>query len=103
MLKDAKPKLQDDIEGILKDAIYEAYMTQYKESDNTIINSFTKNSMSTAAKEFSEKASKLIGKPLAEAIYNFVLEIGITAKPNQLVAPNGPVSGVININEFSIS
>ena len=40
---------------------------------------------------------------LAEAIYNFVMEIGIFAAPKSLSSPGGPVTGVINMVDFKIS
>ena len=52
---------------------------------------------------YAKKAAEKASQPLAEAIYNFVMEIGILAVPKSLTAPNGPVSGVINMVDFKVS
>lgn len=108
MLSTAKKKLQDDLKSILKKSLYDAYITTFLSSSDTepVINDFIKNEIDKAAEAFSNAASESAAEPLATAIYDFVKQIGITATPlSGLVAPpgGGPVTGVININEFSIS
>ena len=108
MLSTAKKKLQDDLKTILKKSLYDAYMTTFLSSSDTeaVISEYIKIEIDKAAEAFSESAAESAAEPLATAIYDFVKQIGITAIPKGgLVAPpgGGPVTGVININEFSIS
>lgn len=104
MLKSALPKLQSNIEKILTESLYEAQMTSFKASgQESIIDNFCNNAIKEAAMEYAKKASEKASKPLAEAIYDFVMEIGIIAVPKSLTSPAGPVSGVINMADFKIS
>ena len=104
MLSSAKPKLEKDIEDILYKALYKAQNMVFEPGGSEpMIDNFIKNTIDKTAKEYAKTAAKEAAKPLAEAIYNFVKEIGIVATPKALISPHGPVIGTININEFKIT
>ena len=106
MLSVAKPILQLQLMNILK----AGYMSQ-----------FDPNELGAAQKHdggaeacFQDRANRFAQNacgPVADAIYNFVKEIGIMATQlNSVIAPplppalpGGPCSGVININDYTIS
>jgi len=104
MLKSALPKLQGDIEKILIDSLYEAQMSVFKANGSEpVIDTYCNTTLQESAMSYAKKAAEKASQPLAEAIYNFVMEIGILAVPKSLTAPNGPVSGVINMVDFKVS
>ncbi len=109
MLSTAKPELETNIKDILYDSLYSAYLTTYITSDITDqgIAASANKEIDDAAKKFARKAADTACGPLADAIYNFVLSIGIIAAPKgTLMSPGGltpaPVTGVINMNDFII-
>lgn len=107
MLSSAKKQLKEDLKSILTKSLYDAYSTMFIPAPDTdaTINNYIKNEIDDAAKKFAKTAAESAAEPMANAIYDFVKQIGIMATPKgSLVAPpmGGPVSGVININEFSI-
>lgn len=103
MLSAALPMLQQNILKILKDA----YMTQF--SANGEAGSYSASlqlEMEKKAMEFATKAAQ----PTAQAIHDFVKEIGITttvsgtivAPPMPPTLPGGPCTGVINMTDVNI-
>lgn len=104
MLSDAKPILQSNINEILYNSLYKAFMSTFSESDisDSSINKRAKQEIDDAAKQFAKTCADEASKNLAESIYEFVKKIGIVAKPTGLVSPQGPVSGIINLTDFSI-
>lgn len=102
MLETAKPKLQTDIEQALYNALYKAQMTQCK-NDGSEMGQMMESHLSQGAQEYAQNAAKEAAGPIATAIYDFVKQIGITAIPSALVSPSGPVTGVINMPDFTIS
>lgn len=109
MLISAKPQLESDLKQALYDSAYQALLVTFSQSseNEAVINDFAKTEIDQSAKDFAKKFSDLASKPVAEAIYNFVLEIGIMASPKgTLMAPpgttGGPVTGVINMNDFIV-
>lgn len=98
-LSGAKPKLEQE----LNKAFYDAYMTQYE--DNKVpeagkYNSNVKSSLEKKAHEFADS----MAKDMANAIYNFVKEIGIMATvTGTITAPSGPCMGNIPLTNFTIS
>lgn len=106
-LAGAKPELANDLKDLLQKAAYEALLTGNRPSgDNPEISANTTKVMQDAAQRFSDKFAELAYQPMADAIYKFVKEIGITAVPKgTLIAPTsgGPVTGSIIINDFIIS
>ena len=98
-LAGAKPKLEMD----LNKAFYDAYMTQYEDnkvSEAWKYNSDMKNALDKKAHEFADS----MAKDMADAIYNFVKEIGIMAKVSgTVVAPSGPCAGTIPLTGFTVS
>lgn len=104
MLSDKKPELEKNINTILYNALYKAYMSTFEsnsDSDPKIANR-VKQEIDDAAKKFSKVAADEAAPELAGAIYNFVKSIGIMATPKALTSPVGPCAGVITMNEFKI-
>lgn len=109
-LASAKSSFENDIYNVLKDALYNAYMTQY--NDNVVeeaskFNIDVQNKMKEVAINFSEEAAKKASKGLADAIYNYIKEMAITINhipKGTLISPAGPVTGTINVspNEVTI-
>lgn len=100
MLISAKPKLEKDIKSAIKDAFREAYMTQFTNQGSGPIDSYMQKQFTEAAEKFAEKASTVIMRPLAQAIYDFVKEIGITTQSGTLISggPGSPVTGIVPPN-----
>ena len=102
-LVNAKPDLEKDLKDLLQKASYEAFMTaNLPDSSSPEIASFVTKTTKNSAQKFSDKFAEIAYQPMADAIYKFVKEIGIIAKPSTLMSPYGPVTGVINLNEFTI-
>lgn len=97
-LQGAKPLLEQK----LYKAFYDAYMTQ---CDANSLESASKYDGETKS-AFQKKAdqfSKSLSKDMADAIYNFVKEIGIQANVSGVViAPSGPCTGMIPMTNFTI-
>lgn len=95
----SKPKLEQDIRQILEDAFYEAEMTTKDDGGESritaMVNDLLDKTSRKKAKTFADKAYQ----PLAQAIYDFVMEIGVTLTPKgTLMAPQAttgilPVTG----------
>lgn len=89
----AKPKLETDLKKLLEDSFYEAEMTAFNEGGDADprIMVMVKQEMDKAAHKKAKKFADKAYKPLAEAIYKFVLEIGIDLIPTgKLIAPQAP-------------
>lgn len=96
-LKAAKPKLEQD----LYKAFYDAYTSQFiQEPEAGKCNNIANESIDKAAKEFSN----ILAKGMSQAIYDFVMEIGIQANVSGVViAPSGLCTGTIPMTNFTIS
>lgn len=103
MLITEKPVFEQKLYTML----YNAYMTQYN-SDPTLgsINIQIENKMKDAANKFALKASPAV----ADAVYNFVKEIGITITVKGTIIspilpniPGGPCTGVISSQNINIT
>lgn len=98
-LAGAKPELESNIKKLLEDAFYEAEMTALDsggDADPRIM-AMVKQEMDKASRKKAQKFANEAYKPLAEAIYKFVLEIGIDLIPTgKLMAPQAP-SGTLPI------
>ena len=93
----SKPILEQD----LYNAFYDAYMTQYHADPS--LNSCN-NDAKSAIEKSADKFSKSLSKDMAQAIYDFVMEIGIQANASGVViAPSGPCTGVIPPTNFTVS
>lgn len=96
----SKPKLEQDLKKLLEDACYESEMTMFNENtdaDPRIV-ATVRNTMDEAAHKKAKKFAEQAYQPLAQAIYDFVMEIGINLVPKgTLLAPpgiaGGPVTG----------
>ena len=106
MLSVAKPILQQQLLSILE----AGYMSQFDPNELGAAQKHdgdAKSVFQDRAKRFSQSAAG----PVADAIYNFVKEIGIMATQlNSVIAPplpptlpGGPCNGVIQINDYTIS
>ena len=103
MLVSAKPNLEQKLNKVL----YDAYMTQYNEDPEIgSCNSEAKSELDKAAKKFADEAAG----PTADAIYNFVKEIGIiisvpptVISPITPILPGGPCSGAIPQTNITVS
>lgn len=95
-LAGAKPKLQLD----LYKAFYDAYLTQFGTDPNAgKYNGLAQSSITEAADKFANSLST----DMAEAIYNFVKEIGIQAVvTGTVIAPSGPCTGNIPLTSFTV-
>jgi hypothetical protein len=106
MLSVAKPILQQQLLSILE-AGYMSQFNQNELADARKYDSNIKSRYNNNAKKFAQTASG----PVADAIYNFVKEIGImatitgtiTAPPAPPVLPGGPCFGSIPLTGFVIS
>ena len=99
----AKPELEQDLKTILQAAAYAAFLTANTPAGaDEAISSFVTKTMTDAAQKFSDKFAETAYQPLANAIYKYVKEIGITATPKALMSPHVPVTGSIMLNEFTI-
>lgn len=102
----AKPKLEIDLKRILQKAAEEAFKTANKgDGSDMQIESYVDNAIKDAAKKFSEKFAEEAYKEMANAIYEFVREIGITMTPSKgtLVAGIVPVTGTALISDFIVT
>ena len=106
MLSVAKIELQNKLKSIIKLAFYNAYMTQNQPnavSEAQKYDNVGKDQMKKLANDYAEELSKSLAKDMAEAIYNFVKEIGIQVTiPPSVIAPSGPCTGVIPLTSFTI-
>lgn len=93
----SKPKLEQDLKKLLYDAFYEAEMSMFNDAssaDSRIIAS-AKQSMTKASQDKANKFADKAYKPLAQAIYDFVMEIGINLVPaGTLIAPQAPTGAL---------
>jgi hypothetical protein len=97
-LKSAKTILQQDLFNAFKDA----YMTQYEDNKVSEASKYNPN-MKQALNEKAIKFADSLSTDMAEAIYNFVKEIGIQVTiPPSVIAPSGPCSGTIPMTSFTI-
>lgn len=109
MLSSAKPTLQSDLEDLLEEAAYEAFMTTQESPSGTAssISNRMEKELKSAASNFAKKFAEVAGEPMAEAIYNFVKEIGIIATPSgslistSITSPS-PVTGTMPMSDFAI-
>lgn len=112
MLSVAKPKFEKDLKVIMENAFYKAYMDTFLKSNTTSKSDGEANKAhEDIAKKFAKTMAEKATAPTVTAIYNFVKEIGITlnippsviAPPSPPALPGGPCSGVIPLNNFTIS
>lgn len=109
MLKTALPTLESDLYNIIQEASYNAFMT------TQIASSYASDSVSTrmdseltqAATNFSVMFAETAAEPMADAIYRFVLEIGIVGTPSgSLISTSiktpSPVTGSMPMSDFAI-
>ena len=93
----SKPILEQD----LYKAFYDAKMTLYNADPS--MNSCN-NEAHDAIKKAADKFAKTLSKDMAQAIYDFVMEISIQATvTGTVIAPSGPCTGVIPITSFTVS
>ena len=88
----SKPKLEQDIKKLLEDACYESEMTAFAtgKGDPRIV-AAVKKSMEQGARKKAQKFAEKAYQPLAQAIYDFVMEIGINLSPKgTLLCPQSP-------------
>ena len=102
----SKSKLEKDLNDAFNNAAKEAYMTQFKSNNVAEAgrhDAAAKSKYEKQAKEYAQTlADELAGK-MAQAIYDFVKEIGIQVTiPSSVVAPSGPCWGTIPMNNFKI-
>ena len=88
----SKPKLEQDLKKLLEEASYEADIALIEGGDaDPRINATANQVLDDAAKKRAKKFAEKAYKPLAQAIYDFVIEIGINLIPKgTLMAPQAP-------------
>lgn len=92
----AKPKLQSD----LYKAFYDAYMTQCGTDPGA---GKYNNEANKVMMDHADKFANSLSTDMAEAIYNFVKEIGIQATvTGTVIAPSGPCTGNIPPTSFTV-
>lgn len=105
-LKVAKLELEQKLRDAFFNAGFNAYMTQHQPnavSEAQKYDNVGKDQMKKLANDYAEELSKSLAKDMAEAIYNFVKEIGIQVTiPPSVIAPSGPCTGVIPLTSFTI-
>ena len=95
----AKPILEQE----LYQAFYDAYMTQHDPNEVSEAGKYDSDKES-AMQDMADAFSKSLSKDMAQAIYNFVMEIGIQVTDvSTVIAPSGPCSGAIPMNNFVVS
>lgn len=93
----SKPKLEQDLKRLLEDASYQADMSMLIEdkSVDSRIAAKVKADMDKACRKKAKKFAETAYRPLAQAIYDFVSEIGITLTPKgTLIAPQAPTGAL---------
>lgn len=110
MLITAKPVLESKINQILFDSLYKSLNLMYSNSSlsENVINSTGQKEIDDASEKTAKSFADNASGPLADAIYDFVKSIGITATPKgTLISPGGmapaPVTGSIIMSDFTIS
>lgn len=95
-LAGAKPKLEQDIKKLLEDALYEAEMSGVTAGDaDPRIAAMVKTELDKASRKKAKKFAEVAYGPMAQAIYSFVLEIGVTLVPKgTLIAPQAPAGAL---------
>ena len=105
----AKTELEQKLKKAFFDAGYSAYMTQYQpnaipEAQKYDEDDSLKKLQEKLATDYANELSESLAKDMAEAIYNFVKEIGIQITiPPTVIAPSGPCTGAIPPNCFTIT
>lgn len=102
MLSTALPELQNSIQIALQTALTQAQMTLHIPGNDSL-NSSMQTYMLSLANMYSTTAATIAAPLIADAIYKFVLQIGIDATPMKLKTLNGLVAGTIDQAEFKIS
>ena len=93
----SKPKLEQDIRKILEDAFYEAEMTTKDDGGEARITSMVNELLDKTSRKKAQTFADKAYQPLAQAIYDFVSEIGITLTPKgTLMAPQA-ISGILPV------
>lgn len=93
----SKPKLEQDLKKLLEDACYEAEMSMLMDNGEVDprIAAKIKLDMDMACRKKAQKFAEKAHKPLAQAIYDFVIEIGINLVPKgTLIAPQAPAGSL---------
>lgn len=106
-LSASEMKLEQDLKKAFKDAAYDAYMSQFKSNSIPEAQKYdndTKNAMEKQAKDYAKAFSETLAGDMAKAIHDFVKEIGIQINtiPPSVIAPSGPVTGMIPMTSFTI-
>ena len=107
MLKSALPKLQSDIEKILIDSLYEAQMSVFKANGTEpVIDTYCNTTLQESAMNYAKKAAEKASQPLAEAIYNFAMEIRKAAlksgyQPLIIDGIKKVINGTTNLQELN--
>ena len=88
----SKPKLEQDLKTLLEDSFYESEMTAFSTGKgDPRISAAVKKTMDEGARKKAQKFAEKAYKPLAQAIYDFVMEIGINLVPKgTLLCPQSP-------------
>lgn len=96
-LSAAKPKLEKD----LYKAFYDAYTSQFSSNSEAGKHSGdAQKVIEDGADKFADKLSK----SMAQAIYDFVKEIGIQATlSGTVISPSGPCTGALPPTSFTIT
>jgi hypothetical protein len=95
-LAGAKPKLEQD----LYKAFNDAYMSQF--SMNVEAGKYMGESQK-CLEDAADKFAKELSKSMAQAIYDFVKEIGIQATlSGTVISPSGPCTGALPPTSFTI-
>ncbi|MDE7346045.1 MAG: hypothetical protein K2N48_04790 [Muribaculaceae bacterium] len=92
----SKPKLEQDLKQLLENAFYESEMTAFSAGKgDPRISAAVKKTMDAGARKKAQKFAEKAYKPLAQAIYDFVIEIGINLVPKgTLIAPQAPAGAL---------
>lgn len=104
MLSKAKPKFDAEVEDLLKDAMYQAFLEMLSSGNDDLIDEYVKKTTNKAAKKFANKVASIAAPRLTNAIDEYIKESGLFINVNpagiQLVSPptGGPVTGTIIIN-----
>lgn len=108
MLKDAKSKFKEDVEELLKNAMYQAFVGTYvKNDDDDLIDAYIEDGIKKISDKFAKTVAEQAAAPLTDAIEEYIkasgLFINISPAGIALTSPTGPVTGTITINPSTSS
>lgn len=97
--------LTKSLQDILYNSMFNAQLSLIDEASVKIgeVSQPTKSTLQKTAADIATTFSTNAASAMANAIEKFVLSLKIEATPTKLTSPNGPVTGMITVNEFKLT